>query len=216
MSGLDIASFVIDCVGLVLAIIALVVAYAAWSAEFKNRRWHQAHERLLKWNEEVLATTEKALAHPGALNEARSRLVFDARLRIYARQQSTLDIETVFLDPVFKARDAEIYESGVFDRILWRMSVVTMQFPYANEYVLPHNSIPPAVLTSDNEVKQELVHLRERCGVFDRFTRQRPEPKRLRIAWKTLTSWRKIRKYRNREGVYSYNDYGTSHELWLG
>src|SRR5699024_9608927 len=112
--------------------------YAAWSAEFKNRRWHQARERLLKWNEEVLATAEKALAHPSALNEARSRPIFDARLRIYARQQSTLDIETVFLDPVFKARDAEIYEGDVFDRILMRMSVVTMQFPYANDYVTPH------------------------------------------------------------------------------
>ena len=216
MSGLDIASFVIDCVGLVLAIIALVVAYAAWSAEFKNRRWHQARERLLKWNEEVLATAEKALAHPSALNEARSRPIFDARLRIYARQQSTLDIETVFLDPVFKARDAEIYEGDVFDRILMRMSVVTMQFPYANDYVTPHHDIPPAELTSDDEVKSELFHLRERCGVFDRFTRQHPEPKRLRIAWKTLTSWRAIRKYRKREGVHSYYDYGKSHELWLG
>lgn len=216
MSGLDIASFVIDCVGLVLAIIALVVAYAAWSAEFKNRRWHQAHERLLKWNEEVLVTTEKTLAHPNALVEVRSRPVFDARLRIYARQQSSRDVETVFLNPVYRTPGANSYQSGVLKDIGRHMSVVAMQWPYANGYEVQVDRVGAPLLNSDQEVRLKLGHLRERCGVFDRFTRQHPEPMRLRIAWKMFSSWKEVREYRNRNRTDTSKVREASYDLWLG
>ena len=216
MTGLDVASFVVSCAGLALAIVAFVVAYAAWSTEFKNHKWRLAHERLLKWNEDVLAVTEEALSAPEPLKRVESSAVFDARLRIYARHQSSLDIETVFLDPIFQTPGTQSYQSGVMDTIRTCMSIVAMQWPYARGFVNHVEGVGVWRLKDDDAVRVELRRLRERCGVFDRFTREVPEPAKLRIAWRTLTSWKSVREARkiNQSDRPSKPDHLV--DLWLG
>lgn len=216
MTGLDVASFVVGCAGLVLAIIAFVVAYAAWSAEFKNHRWCQAHDRLLRWNEDVLTVTEAALADPKPLKRLESGAVFDARLRIYARHQSSLDIETVFLDPVFQTPGARSYQSGVLDTIRSCMSIIAMQWPYASGYVNHVEGVGAWRLKDDDAVRVELRRLRERCGVFDRFTRETPEPAKLRIAWRTFTSWKTVREARKFNESDRPSERDRLVDLWLG
>lgn len=216
MTGLDVASFVVGCVGLALAIVAFIVAYAAWSAEFKNHRWRLAHERLLKWNEAVLALAEDALADPEPLKTVEGRPVFDAPIRIYARHQASLDIETVFLDPVFQTPGARSYQSGVMGSIRSSMSVIAMQWPYASGYVNHVEGAGAWRLKDDEAVRSELQHLRERCGVFDRFTRETPEPSRLRIAWRTFTSLRSVREARKINASDPPSERHQVLDLWLG
>jgi len=213
---LDVASFVVSCLSLVLTVAALVLALSAWSAEFRNQRWYSARERLLNWNQSVLVAAEDLLSLRHPLEVVNTQPAFRADLRLYARHQSRLDTSTVLFDPVYGTPADLTYEGSVLETVEYELSRVFMQWPYRQGFVWMNGEDRADFTVDDEEIRRTLLHLRERCGVFDRFVRDRQPPSRWRTARRTVLQWRDVRRFRKRNASRSYR-LGASHaDLWLG
>ena len=199
----------------VLTLVLVAFAIVTWHADHNFHHWREARRGLLLWNQRVLMVAENLLADSAALHRVVSEPVFDAGLRIYARHEAILDEGTLFRDPVFRLPAHGKYEFGLMTSIRDEVAFLSNQWPLATG--TRPNDAPLTSTLLDNRLK----HLRERCGVYDRFVRELSTPSRLRIAKVLLFEPRKVRKFRSQSKAM--NDSSTRMQkesrdqgFWLG